>query len=48
MIGSGRAEKGVDLVVAQRQKNKPIAWSKDGSHALSVLKAHQLYISMAA
>ncbi|MDZ7935151.1 MAG: UPF0236 family protein [Emticicia sp.] len=38
-IGSGRAEKGVDLVVAQRQKNKPIAWSEDGSHALAVLRA---------
>jgi hypothetical protein len=39
IIGSGRAEKGVDLVVAQRQKNKPIAWSEDGSHALAVLRA---------
>lgn len=38
-IGSGRAEKGVDLVVAQRQKNKPIAWSEDGSHALAILRA---------
>ena len=47
-IGSGRAEKGVDLVVAQRQKNRPIAWSKDGSHALSVLKANQLNIRVAA
>lgn len=47
-IGSGRAEKGVDLVVAQRQKNKPIAWSQDGSHALSVLKANELNIRMAA
>jgi hypothetical protein len=47
-IGSGRAEKGVDLVVAQRQKNRPIAWSKDGSHALSVLKAQQLNIKTAA
>ena len=47
-IGSGRAEKGVDLVVAQRQKNKPIAWSKDGSNALSVLKANQLNNTMAA
>ena len=47
-IGSGRAEKGVDLVVAQRQKNKPIAWSKDGSHALSVLKASDLNTRMAA
>ena len=41
-IGSGRAEKGGDLVVAQRQKNKPIAWSEDGSHALAVLKAKAL------
>lgn len=47
-IGSGRAEKGVDLVVAQRKKNKPIAWSKDGSHALSVLRANELNITMAA
>lgn len=38
-IGSGRAEKGVDLIVAQRQKNRPIAWSEDGSHALAVLRA---------
>jgi hypothetical protein len=47
-IGSGRAEKGVDLVVAQRQKNKPIAWSEAGSHALSVLKADDLNSKMAA
>jgi hypothetical protein len=47
-IGSGRAEKGVDLVVAQRQKNKPIACSNDGSHTLSVLKAHELNIQIAA
>ena len=47
-IGSGRAEKGVDLVVAQRQKNKPIAWSTDGSLALAVLKAHQLNQKIAA
>ena len=38
-IGSGRAEKGVDLIVAQRQKNRPIAWSEEGSHALAVLRA---------
>ena len=47
-IGSGRAEKGVDLVVAQRQKNKPIAWSIEGSHALSTLKAQKLNQKMAA
>lgn len=47
-IGSGRAEKGVDLIVAQRQKNKPIAWSVEGSHALSVLKADDLNRRVAA
>lgn len=47
-IGSGRAEKGVDLVVAQRQKNKPIAWSEGGSHALAVLKANDLNNRIAA
>lgn len=47
-IGSGRAEKGVDLVVAQRQKNKPIAWSIDGSHALSTLKAYKINQKIAA
>jgi hypothetical protein len=47
-IGSGRAEKGVDLVVAQRQKNKPIAWLVAGSHALSMLKADDLNNRVAA
>jgi hypothetical protein len=47
-IGSGRAEKGVDLVVAMRQKNKPIAWSEKGSNALSVLKADMLNSKIAA
>lgn len=41
-IGSGRAEKGVDMVVAYRQKNKPIAWSENGSYALSTLRAQFL------
>ena len=45
--GSGRAEKGVDLVVAQRQKNKPIAWSQNGSHALAILKAEWLNLQNA-
>jgi hypothetical protein len=47
-IGSGRAEKGVDLIVAQRQKNKPIAWSVDGSNSLSVLKATKMNQKSAA
>ena len=47
-IGSGRAEKGVDLIVAQRQKNKPIAWSVNGSRALAVLKADYLNAKLAA
>lgn len=47
-IGSGRAEKGVDLIVAQRQKNKPIAWSVNGSHALAILKADSLNAKLAA
>jgi hypothetical protein len=47
-IGSGRAEKGVDMVVAQRQKNKPIAWSQNGSHALSTLRADYLNLKNAA
>jgi hypothetical protein len=41
-IGSGRAEKGVDLAVGQRQKNKPISWSRLGSKALSLLKVVEL------
>jgi hypothetical protein len=47
-IGSGRAEKGVDMVVAYRQKNKPIAWSQNGSHALSTLRADYLNLKNAA
>ncbi len=47
-IGSGRAEKGVDMVVAQRQKNKPIAWSENGSHALATLRVHFLNRKIAA
>jgi hypothetical protein len=41
-IGSGRAEKGVDMVVAYRQKNKPIAWSENGSYTSSSLRAEFL------
>ena len=47
-IGSGRAEKGVDMVVAHRQKNKPIAWSENGSYALSTLRAESLNRKFAA
>lgn len=47
-IGSGRAEKGVDMVVAYRQKNKPIAWSENGSYALSTLRAVSLNRKFAA
>lgn len=47
-IGSGRAEKGVDMVVAYRQKNKPIAWSQNGSYALSSLRADYLNLKNAA
>jgi hypothetical protein len=47
-IGSGRAEKGVDMVVAHRQKNKPIAWSENGSYALSTLRAEFLNRKVAA
>ena len=41
-IGSGRVEKGVDLTVGQRQKNKPMSWSRLGSRALSLLKVVEL------
>ena len=42
IIGSGRAEKGVDMVVAYRQKNRHIGWSENGSYALSTLRADLL------
>jgi hypothetical protein len=41
-IGSGRMEKGVDLTVGQRQKNKGMSWSHLGSRALSLLKVAEL------
>lgn len=41
-IGSGRVEKGVDLTVGQRQKNKGMSWSRLGSRALSLLKVVEL------
>jgi hypothetical protein len=41
-IGSGRMEKGVDLTVGSRQKNKGMSWSRLRSRALSLLKAAEL------
>ncbi len=41
-IGSGRVEKGGDVVVGHRQKNKGISWSEKGSRALAVLKVIEL------
>jgi len=41
-IGSGRVERGVDLTVGRRQKNKGMSWSRLGSRALSLLKVVEL------
>lgn len=41
-IGSGRVEKGVDVVVGHRQKNKGMSWSERGSRALAILKVVEL------
>jgi len=46
-IGSGRVEKGVDLTVGRRQKNKGMSWSRLGSKALSLLKVAELNGSVA-
>ncbi len=37
-IGSGRIEKGVDLTIGKRQKNKGMSWRKLGSRGLAILK----------
>ena len=37
-IGRGRMEKGVDLVIGNRQKHKGMSWSFLGSRALAILK----------
>ena len=37
-IGSGRMEKGVDIVIGHRQKHKGMSWSALGSKALAILK----------
>lgn len=41
-IGSGQMEKAVDQVIGMRQKNKGMSWSKQGSHALALLKIAEL------
>lgn len=41
-IGSGAMEKTVDMLVAQRQKQKAMSWSTKGSTALAVVKADLL------
>jgi len=41
-IGSGRMEKAVDQVIGIRQKKKGMSWSKQGSHALALLKIAEL------
>lgn len=38
-IGSGRMEKTVDSIVARRQKEKAMSWSKKGSIALALITA---------
>lgn len=41
-IGSGRAEKAVDLVIGHRQKGKGMSWRDSGSKALGILKTFEL------
>ena len=41
-IGSGRMEKGVDLVIGHRQKHKGMSWRALGSRALAILKVAEL------
>jgi len=41
-IGSGRMEKGVDLIIGQRQKRGGMSWSDAGSKALAILTVEQL------
>ena len=47
-IGSGRCEKGNDLVVAHRQKKKGMAWAKTGSSALAIIKTQRINLLLAA
>ena len=41
-IGSGRMEKGVDIVIGRRQKDNGMSWSEVGSKALGILKVNEL------
>jgi hypothetical protein len=47
-IGSGRAEKANDLVVAHRQKKKGMAWARSGSSALAIIKVQRINKQMTA
>lgn len=42
VIGSGRMEKGCDLVIGHRQKKKGMSWSLAGSRSLALLKLAEL------
>ena len=42
VIGSGRMEKGCDLVIGHRQKKKGMSWSLMGSRSLALLKVAEL------
>ena len=42
VIGSGRMEKGCDLVIGHRQKKKGMSWSLLGSRSLALLKVAEL------
>lgn len=41
-IGSGRVEKGCDLVIGRRQKKKGMSWSLPGSRSLALLRISEL------
>jgi len=47
-IGSGRAEKANDLVIAHRQKKKGMAWARAGSSALAVIRVNRMNMKIAA
>ena len=47
-IGSGRAEKANDVVVAHRQKKKGMAWAKPGSSSLAIININRLNNKIAA
>jgi hypothetical protein len=41
-IGSGRMQKGCNLVIGHRQKKKGMSWSLVGSRSLALLKVAEL------